>query len=169
MTLFDIFRIRKILDSNLERTIKKIEEESHSIKSQIETIPSLTTQEMRLIIESMDSRGKKLTKLQEQTIQRIREKVGRAHSNLVSKLIVRLIHSRGETETKDLETEVERQGICSRATMFRKLKVLEERGIIKRVYRDSRTYYMINDESQIYSETENRTNETETSIDETKG
>ena len=68
-------------------------------------------------------------------------------SNTVEKidttLILSLIKEKGPIETKALEEEVFKKKLCSKATLFRKLKALREKGFVIKEERDGTSFYSV--------------------------
>jgi DNA-binding HxlR family transcriptional regulator len=68
-------------------------------------------------------------------------------SNTIEKidtiLILSLIKEKGPIETKSLEEEVFKKNLCSKATLFRKLKSLREKGFVIKEERDGTSFYSV--------------------------
>ncbi len=77
-------------------------------------------------------------------------------------LILSLIKEKGPIETKALEEEVIRKKICSRATLFRKLRTLREKGHVIKEEREGTSFYSISTEDENKEESHEISEDSET-------
>ncbi len=80
-----------------------------------------------------------------------KERLSRTLERIDSSLILSIIKEKGPIETRALEEEVIKKKICSKATLFRKLKALREKGLVIKEEREGTSFYSV---SPIYENKE---------------
>jgi hypothetical protein len=84
-----------------------------------------------------------------------KQRLGGTIEKINSSLILSLIREKGPIETAALEKEAVSRKICSKATLFRKLKVLREKGLVQKEDKDGQVFYSVsadNDAEEEYPE-----------------
>lgn len=72
-----------------------------------------------------------------------KERLSKTVEKIGDSLILNLIKDKGPIETKILEEEVLKKKICSRATLFRKLKSLREKGHVIKEEKEGTSFYSV--------------------------
>jgi DNA-binding HxlR family transcriptional regulator len=72
-----------------------------------------------------------------------KERLSNTIEKIDTTLILSLIKEKGPIETKALEEEVFKKNLCSKATLFRKLKSLREKGFVVKEERDGTSFYSV--------------------------
>jgi DNA-binding HxlR family transcriptional regulator len=72
-----------------------------------------------------------------------KQRLGNTVEKINSSLVLNLIKERGPIETSMLEQEVISRKICSKATLFRKLKTLREKGFVQKEDKNGQVFYSV--------------------------
>jgi hypothetical protein len=81
-----------------------------------------------------------------------KQRLGNTLEKINSSLLMALIKERGPIETGALEEEAITRKICSKATLFRKLKVLREKGLISKEEKNGQVLYSVSAEGETKEE-----------------
>ena len=81
-----------------------------------------------------------------------KKRLGHTIEKIDTSLILSLIKDKGPIETKLLEEEVLKNKICSRATLFRKLRFLREKGYVIKEEKEGTSFYSVPSEDEIKEE-----------------
>jgi len=77
-----------------------------------------------------------------------KQRLGKTLEKINTSLILSLIKEKGPIETAALEEEVIKNKICSKATLFRKIKDLREQGLINKEEKDGKVFYFVPQENE---------------------
>jgi len=77
-----------------------------------------------------------------------KERLGKTLEKINTSLILSLIKEKGPIETAALEEEVIKNKVCSKATLFRKLKDLRERGLVSKEEKDGKIFYFVSQDTE---------------------
>jgi len=72
-----------------------------------------------------------------------KQRLGSTLEKIDTSMILSLIREKGPIETKALEEEVLRKKLCSKATLFRKIKDLRERGLVSKEEKNGTSFYSV--------------------------
>lgn len=72
-----------------------------------------------------------------------KQRLGDTVEKIYTSLILSLIKEKGPIETKALEEMIFKKNICSKATLFRKIKSLREKGLIEKKERNGTSFYSV--------------------------
>jgi DNA-binding HxlR family transcriptional regulator len=72
-----------------------------------------------------------------------KERLANTVEKINTSLILNLLRELGNTETRVLEEEVVKRNICSKATLFRKLKTLREKELVFKQEKDGTSFYSV--------------------------
>ena len=136
--------------------ISKQVEQSEEIKSQLESYENKILRMLRNLRFEIE------TEIHATKDHETKKRLGRTLEKIDTSLILGLIKDKGPIETKALEEEVVKNKICSRATLFRKLGSLREKGYIIKEERDGTSFYLISSEHE--SEEESHENSEDSQV-----
>jgi len=117
--------------------ISKQIEQQEEFKKQLESYESKILRLLRNIRFEIE------TEIHATKDKETKRRLGHALEKIDTTLILSLIREKGPIETKDLEEEVLKKKICSRATLFRKLKVLREKGLVIKEEKEGTIFYSV--------------------------
>lgn len=72
-----------------------------------------------------------------------KKRLGKTLDKINTSLILDLIKEKGPITTSDLEDEVINRKVCSKATLFRKLKVLRSKELVKKEDKNGSVFYSV--------------------------
>ena len=72
-----------------------------------------------------------------------KQRLGNTIEKIDTSMILSLIRDKGPIETKALEEEVFKKNLCSKATLFRKIKALREKGLLMKEERNGTSFYSV--------------------------
>jgi seryl-tRNA synthetase len=72
-----------------------------------------------------------------------KQRLGNTLEKIDTSMILSLIKEKGPIETKTLEELAFKKNLCSKATLFRKIKILREKGFINKEERNGTSFYSV--------------------------
>jgi predicted transcriptional regulator len=136
--------------------ISKQIEQHEAFKSQLESYEEKILRLLRNIRFEIE------TEIHATKDEETKKRLGHTLEKIDTSLILSLIKEKGPIETKALEEEILKKGVCSRATLFRKLGSLREKGLVIKEEREGTSFYSILSEDEIKEESNENLEETKT-------